>query len=43
MRRYLSMDVADNQYEASQILGSDVAAAIEPLNHGSLSVETVDT
>lgn len=30
------MDVADNQYEASQVLGSDVAAAIEPLNHGSV-------
>lgn len=30
------MDVADNQYEASQVLGSGVAAAIEPLNHGSM-------
>lgn len=32
------MDVADNEYEASQVLGSDVAAAnaMEPLKHGSM-------
>ena len=32
------MYVADNEHEASQVLGSDVAAAnaIEPVNHGSM-------
>lgn len=38
MRRCQWMYVADNEHEASQVLGSDVAAAnaIEPVNHGSM-------